>query len=51
MKDISTPKTPNEIERLKRQEQSLRELIKGFSASDCLSRDELYQRDVDVIKT
>ena len=33
-----------EFERLKRQEAELRKQIKNFSASDRLSRDELYDR-------
>ena len=34
----------SEFERLKREEKELRASIKGFSASDRLPRDELYDR-------
>ena len=34
----------SEFERLRREEQALRERITNFSASDRLSRDELYDR-------
>lgn len=34
----------SEFERLKRQERALRDSIKGFRASDGLSRDDIYDR-------
>ena len=36
---------PAEFERLKQEEQRLRARIKRFTASDRLSRDELYRRE------
>lgn len=43
-RDWSKPAPPEEFERLKREEIAVRAEIGSFSASDRLSRDELYDR-------
>lgn len=48
MSERHVPVSKDEFERLRQLEIELRAQVVGFSAGDRLSRDELYQRGVDV---